>query len=263
MATLTIAEFSEGPRELALPVRMVSDWHLGHPGAAVRDVAQVESVLAGAGTLVMVGDGREELVKGWRAEADRLWDELRTACERQGVGLIALTGNHDPDASSDGWLKLGEGRILVTHGDMIYETSSPWSRELFDKRKEVMALLESRKTESLDERWDCAREVGRLLRPRGKTPEGLVGYLKLAFWPPERLVEIGKVWTGFAAEGNRFLEAFAPDCDHLVCGHFHRPGRFHVGHRTIWNTGSLMKMCKGLAIDFDGESLAAQRVILK
>ena len=213
-------------------------------------------VLEGVGTLVVAGDGREELVQGWRAEADRLWDELQEACRVQGVQFVALTGNHDPEASTEGWLSLSDDRILVTHGDMIYETASPWSRELFERRALVQELLGSRECQNLHDRWECALEVGKLLRPNSKMAPNFLGYLKLAFWPPERLIEVGKVWAGFAQEGGRFLERFQQEAEVLVCGHFHRSGKFSVGDRTVWNTGSLMKMSKGLAVDFDGKNLS-------
>ena len=255
-----LAELTTGPRELPLPIRMVSDWHLGHPGSRISAVSQVEHLLEGAGTLVMVGDGREELVEGWRKNADQLWENLQEACEQRGVVFVALTGNHDPEASREGWLRLQEGRILVTHGDMIYETSSPWSKELFEKREEVTQMLQERRCTCLEDRWRCAREVGILLRPNGKMNPSFVGYLKLALWPPERLMEVGRVWAGFAKEGERFLGTFSPESETLVCGHFHRPGKFRVGSKTVWNTGSAMKMCRGLAIDFDGEELSAARL---
>ncbi|MGJ8723974.1 MAG: hypothetical protein ACSHYB_05405 [Roseibacillus sp.] len=241
---------------------MVSDWHLGHPGSQVNSIARVEHLLEGVGTLVMVGDGREELVEGWRNAANRLWKDLEEACERRGILFVALTGNHDPNVSGEGWLKLAGGHILVTHGDMIYDTMSPWSRELFAKREEVHELLKKRESDSLDTRWECAREVGRLLRPSGKAPDGIVDYLKIALWPPERLTEVVRVWGGFFKEGERFLHRFAPESKILVCGHFHRRGKFVVGERTVWNTGSLMKVSKGLALDFDGESLSAQEIQL-
>lgn len=256
------ADLTTGTRELPLPLRFVSDWHLGHPASQVKKISQVERYLDGIGTLVMVGDGREELVEGWRDQADQLWQDLQAACMKRGVTFVALTGNHDPGASEEGWLKLEEGRIFVTHGDMIYETSSPWSRELFSKREAVQELLDSRDCSSVSERWQCAREVGLLLRPDAKMAPNLLGYLKLALWPPGRLLEIGKVWTGFAREGDLFLKRFAPEAEVLVCGHFHRPGQFQLQDRVVWNTGSLMKMSKGLALDYDGHSLSASRIVL-
>ena len=159
-------------------------------------------------------------------------------------------------------MKLDGGRILVTHGDVVYDTASPWSKELFSNREAVQRLLDSRDCSSLEERWLCAREVGVLLRPHCKMAPSLLGYLKLALWPPERLLEIGKVWAGFAQEGDRFLTRFAPEADILVCGHFHRAGRFHVKGREVWNTGSLMKMSKGLCCDFDGQSLSSSSMTL-
>lgn len=259
----TLAELTTGPRELPLPVRFVSDWHLGHPGSKVSEIAQVEHLLDGAGTVVMVGDGREELAESWMPESDRLWTELQEACEKRGIVFVPLTGNHDPGVSEDGWLKLLEGRILVTHGDMIYDTTAPWSRELFERREEVTTLLKEHPSESLSDRWQCARKVGRLLRPTEKMPENIAGYLKIALWPPERLLEVGKVWAGFAHEGARFLDSFAPETEILICGHFHRPGRFFADERMIWNLGSLMKMSRAFAVDFDGREVMGTRIAPK
>ena len=259
----TQAQLTTGKRELPLPLRMVSDWHLGHPGSQIEKISQVSHLLHGVGTLVMVGDGREELVESWREKADSLWDELQRACEERGVVFVALTGNHDPGASPEGWMALDEGRVLVTHGDMVYETSSPWSRELFERRDEVQEVLSTRDCSNLEERWHCAREIGCLLRPNAKMSPNFLAYLKLALWPPERLVEVGKVWAGFAKEGDRFLNQFAPEVETLVCGHFHRGGQFQVGKRNVLNTGSLMKMCRGFAADYDGEKLSLLRVMAK
>ncbi len=242
---------------------MVSDWHLGHPGSRVNQISRVEHLSERIGTFVMVGDGREELVYGWQERSDQLWSDLQSTCEKKGVEFVALTGNHDPAVSEEGWMKLAGGKILVTHGDMVYDTTSPWSKELFARRAAVQEVLSVRNGSSLEERWRCALEIGRLLRPDVKMAPNFLGYLKLALWPPERLVEIAKVWRGFPQEGGRFLERFAPEAQTLVCGHFHRPGRFQVADREVWNTGSLMKMCRGLSIDFDGEKLVSAPIVLR
>lgn len=259
----TLVELTTGARELPLPIRFVSDWHLGHPGSQLQSIDQVEHLLAEVGTLVMVGDGREELVNGWRARADELWQNLQALCQERGVEFLALTGNHDPNASEEGWMKLADGRILATHGDMIYDTASPWSKELFANRKAVEDVLASHSCSCLKERWLCAREVGILLRPDAKMAPNFWGYLKLAFWPPERLLEIGKVWGQFPREGVRFLERFSPETKTLICGHFHRAGRFRHGEREVWNTGSLMKLSKGFVIDFDGAELVSRPIALQ
>ncbi|MBK1834336.1 metallophosphoesterase [Roseibacillus ishigakijimensis] len=255
----TAAELTSGECALPLPVRLVSDWHLGHPGSAVTSRATMEPYLEGAGTLVMVGDGREELVQGWQRNADTLWLELIRLCRERGVTFIALTGNHDPGVSEEGWLKLDNGRILVTHGDMIYPTASPWSKELFKKEEEVERFLARHPARTLQERWQNARTIGRLLRPDARMAPSFFGYLKLAFWPPRRLLEVVKVWASFPRASAEFLSAHAPEAQELVCGHFHRAGRFRVGERVIWNTGSRMKYCRPWVLDFDGQSLKRVR----
>ncbi|MDP0492384.1 MAG: hypothetical protein Q7Q71_15155 [Verrucomicrobiota bacterium JB023] len=249
------AELTTGKRELTLPIRMVSDWHLGHPASRLADLSAVGPYLRGAGTLVMVGDGREELVDGWRPRADALWAELQDRCATQGVEFVALTGNHDPDSSEDGWLFLDGRRILVTHGDMVYDTTSPWSRELFKRRTEVLTYLETCPAQTMTDRWQATREIGKILRPEKKMAPNLLIYAKIALWPPERLLEIGKTWAGFVAESGKFLDRFAPEVNDLVCGHFHRPGQFKVGQRTVWNTGSMMKFSRAMVVEYDGKDL--------
>ncbi len=250
-----LAELTTRNEELPLPLRLISDWHLGHPASQVQSLTQIESFLDGVGTLVMVGDGREELVEGWRQQADQLWEGLQTLCRERNIKFIALTGNHDPDASSEGWMFLREEAILVTHGDMIYDTASPWSRELFARRERVASYLGKQNCSSLIDRWQCAQGVGRLLRPDKKMAPNFWGYLKLALWPPQRLFAVVRVWAGFAREGERFLTRFCPEAQVLVCGHFHRPGCFRVGEKTVWNLGSLMQMSRCLVLDFDGKKL--------
>lgn len=255
-----MVEATSGPLELPLPIRIVSDWHLGHPGAAIREIEQIAHELSGVGTLVMAGDGREELMRAWRLQGDKLWTELSERCEAMQIRLVALTGNHDPNVSGEGWLRLDEGRILVTHGDLIYETASPWSRCLFDKREEVESYLASHPADSLFSRWQNAMAVGRILRPSRQQGTSLLAYASQALWPPQRLVAIVAAFRGFVAECGRFLDRYAPEVEVIICGHFHRGGRFSSGGRRVLNTGSLMKFDRGYAVDFDGESLTLRRI---
>jgi len=241
---------TSGPVELPLPLRCVSDWHLGHPGSQIQSISQVSHLLDGVGTFLVVGDGREELVQGWRPQADRLWEELQENCRQRGVKFLALTGNHDPSCSSEGWLEIPSEQMLITHGDMIYPETSPWSRELFNNREEVQRILEKWDAKDLLTRWQQAREIGVCLRPDSSMNPDFLDYLKLAFWPPRRLLEALKVWGHFPRAGALFLSDFASQCDSLICGHFHRGGCFHRAEKTIWNLGSLMKACSGYSITF-------------
>lgn len=257
------AEATSGLVELPLPIRVVSDWHLGHPGSAIRSIKQVAHELAGIGTLVMAGDGREALYRSWRQEGDSLWRDLEKVCELQGIKLVALTGNHDPDASGEGWLKLDGGRIFITHGDVVYDTASPWSRHLCEHREAVTDYLMANPPDTLLQRWQNAISVGRMLRPSQSESRHLFHFVKRSLWPPSRLWEIGKAWTGFISESGRFLEQYVPEAEVMICGHFHRGGQFLTGGRRILNTGSQMKFCRGYAVDFDGEELVFRRVRIR
>lgn len=40
-----------------------------------------------------------------------------------------LTGNHDPDISSCHTLELAASRVLITHGDILFDNIVPWGRD--------------------------------------------------------------------------------------------------------------------------------------
>ncbi|MEM9080808.1 MAG: metallophosphoesterase [Verrucomicrobiota bacterium] len=253
-------ELTSGKREVELPLRIVSDWHMGHPASRVGSVERMFILLEGVGTLIMAGDGREELVVGWRQQADEMWDELLRACEERGIEVISLTGNHDPDVSEEGWLLCDEGRIFVTHGDLFYETASPWSCKLFAFREEVTAMVKEARKETLEDRWRLAVRIGRFLRPAKPLSANLLVQIYKAVWPPDRLLAIRHTWADFPRQACEFVDCYVPGVETVVCGHFHRMGDFRRGGKRVLNLGAMHKFSRAAVVDFDGESLEMKGV---
>lgn len=261
MTETTKVELRTGTRELRLPIRFVSDWHMGHPASLVQSLGRIEPLLDNIGTLVMVGDGREEIIPGWEDQADSIWEKFEGLCQSKGVDLVAMPGNHDPDVSGDAWMFLRGRDILVTHGDMIFDETAPWSRELFENEEAVTSYLSQANPKTLEDRWKDTQEVGLHLLPKATEKKlSFFGAAKRALWPPRRLLGVMETWRKFVDEGDRFLERFSPSTTTLICGHFHRLGKFDAGSRTIYNLGSLMKFDRGGVIDFDGAQLCFRRV---
>ncbi|MFM2171013.1 MAG: hypothetical protein RI957_1242, partial [Verrucomicrobiota bacterium] len=102
------------------PVLILSDLHLGHKASVLDDVAALEPLLAGAGTLVLNGDTWQQLARDFYDDGLRLWGELQALCERLGIDIISLPGNHDPDQRDRDHLSLADGKIIVMHGDAVF-----------------------------------------------------------------------------------------------------------------------------------------------
>ena len=110
------------------PVLILSDLHLGHKASVLDDVAALEPLLSGAGTLVLNGDTWQELAREFRDEGLRLWNELKALCQRLEIDIISLPGNHDPGNRDQDYLALADGKIIIMHGDTVFPEVAPWSR---------------------------------------------------------------------------------------------------------------------------------------
>ena len=62
-------------------------------------------------------------------EIDRLRADLRAWLATFDRPTTVLTGNHDPDVSPHHTLDLADGRVFVTHGDILFDSIVPWSRD--------------------------------------------------------------------------------------------------------------------------------------
>ena len=114
-------------------LRILSDLHLFDAATQVRDLRQLEPLLADVHTLVINGDSCE-LLHGHNA--GRLPAMQRFFRERV-PEVIFVTGNHDPAISEVHELLLADGRVWVTHGDICFDDLTPWSRN----QPELVALV--------------------------------------------------------------------------------------------------------------------------
>lgn len=225
-------------------MRILSDLHLGHSASRIGSVEALRPLVAGAGTLVFNGDTWQELARGYRERSRALLEELRELCREEEVEAVFLSGNHDPGWPGPGWVELAGGRVLVTHGDAILWSGSPWSREAFARVGAVRELWAAHEAAGEDPavRLKLAREIAVTLRaawyPRGR---GFFARLIDAVRPPRRAWEILRVWGCQAGEATRFAERYFPQAEVVVIGHFHHPGVWRRCGRTVINTGAFVR----------------------
>ena len=251
--------------DLAPPIRVVSDLHLGHPASRVTDVAALRPILEGAATVIFNGDPCELSYSGWRPEGEALHADLVALCEEVGVRPVFVTGNHDPRISDTGWIDMGP--VFVSHGDMILPTSAPWSWEYIRNKEKVHGILEARNDASphhgLAHRYETLRELHAAMVPEPGPRKRTTGggkYLLSALWPPERSFTMLQAWTTMVNRAEGFVARYRPESRAFLYGHFHRAGVWKRKGRIHVNTGSFMARMQTLVADFDGEALTVRKV---
>ncbi len=244
---------------IRLPVRILSDLHLGHRASRITDVESLRPLLEGMGTVIFNGDTWEELAEPWRERSGRMLAELQRMISEEGCDAVFLRGNHDPGWEGPAFLSLAGGRIAITHGDALLRASSPWKREILASRDIVEEIWNRHPSagSELESRFEVAREIATRL-PSLEHPYGrnLLARVVDAALPPRRALAMLSAWTNQGKRGARFCETYLPQAEFLVIGHFHCVGIRHVGGKTVINTGSFVVPGPARWVDWNGESLS-------
>ncbi len=248
---------------MRLPVRILSDLHLGHKASRINDVERLRPLLYGGGTIIFNGDTWEELGGPWREKSGEMLGELRRILGEEDCDAVFIPGNHDPGWDGSGYMELAEGRIVLTHGDALLRNGAPWKREMLAGGDIVDALWEKFPSAAtdVDVRLELAREIARSL-PASHHPnnKGLFTRALDAAFPPQRALEMISAWLGQGQLGADFCETYFPKAEILVVGHFHCRGTRKVGGRTVINTGSFVVPGPAGWVEWDGATLSTGRV---
>jgi UDP-2,3-diacylglucosamine pyrophosphatase LpxH len=225
------------------PVRILSDLHLGHRISRIAEVEALRSLIAGARTVIFNGDTWQELAKPLYQRSREMLEELKSLCREEGVEPVFLSGNHDPGWPGNGWLELAGGRIIITHGDALSDSGSPWKREILT-HGDLVGTLWQRYPDARQnavQRIQLARLIARELKslhhPSGKS---LIQRAWDAMMPPTRALRIIEAWTTQGKAGSAFCDRYFPQAEFLIIGHFHWDGSWKAGGRRVINTGSFV-----------------------
>ena len=252
-------------RKISGSVRILSDLHLGHAASRIDRVADLRPLIEGATNIVFNGDTCELVYSGWRPRSEEMRDEIIELCHEAGAAAWFTAGNHDPWISETAWLTAEDGRVFITHGDLVLRNPSPWSRECLKRKRELLALLRDRGEGdgSLGSRWETLKMLNQTMIP----DEPVAGPPKYtspglnALWPPERGFQILRVWALQAHYANAFAGRFAAECRAFIYGHFHRPLVARKGDRFICNTGAFVAKTESLVVDVVDGVVTAREVV--
>ena len=249
-------------------LRILSDIHYGDRSSHVKQLGQLAPLLQGVDALVLNGatmDTRPgpypELTAKQTKEVDQFFGGL-------GIPVTLITGNHDPFISGHHLLALEDGKIFLTHGDLLFKDVVPWSRD----RARVDAMIQHGLRRfpdpaalSLEEQLLVYRKVASELPQRHQSEPNpirhLLQFLQDTVWPPNRAFEILRAWRDMPSLGAALALKHRPQARFALFGHTHRPGVWkQTDGRIVINTGSFATPLGGLAVDVDGNSLSVLKV---
>ena len=245
----------------AVPVRgdtiILSDLHFGRPGTSVGDARLLRPLLEDRAHLILNGDVAEVHHPIHRAEAARQTLALLDMCEAMEVSVTLISGNHDPFLSDRRHLLLASGRVLVTHGDVLHPAIAPWSPAAGRMRithDEALRQFTSDSRDALEARLRATQHAAyaEWSTLEALSKEASESTLASMLRSPRLILQVLRYWRRFPALAAKFAEEYRPDAQIIVVGHTHRAGVWHVGPRTVLNTGSFGFPGRPHAVVLDG-----------
>ena len=228
-----------------------SDWHAR--------AAAIAPLFGGMGTVVFNGDCVDWHVAGRPARLSAVKTEIERLCLAAGTDAVFLAGNSDSTISPLQHLVLAGGRVLVTHGDVVFPDVSPWklyAHRVAKARAQELAKMPPALADTLDGQLVATHAC--LAAGRLKDAEKLRWWhwrwarhqIVRAFWP-SWLWRLARAWQNAPRLTFDFMARYAPAHQFYVTGHTHRGGLWRRGGRTIFNTGSFVRPGRPLAVRLD------------
>jgi predicted phosphodiesterase len=218
-------------------IRIVSDVHFAERSSRVSALDQLLPLLEGADLFVFNGDTLDTRPGGDVQRTARLRREVLGFFGSCGTPVVFLTGNHDPNLTQRHFMEIGDGRVLVTHGDVLFDTIVPWSGEAKLIRHKVLAALGALPADGsagLEGVLGAFRAVEGAIPQRHQAESKALRYaISLArdtVWPPHRAFLMLKAWRQAPGRAAALAQSYRPRARCIVNGHTHRAG--------VWRTPS-------------------------
>jgi predicted phosphodiesterase len=251
------------------PTIIISDLHLGHRASQIRDPEELVPILKEARSVIFNGDTVEMRTPVDRPVGRHMAAVIARLCHSIGCRATFINGNHDPAVSKIDHLDLMDGRILVTHGDILFLGVAPLIQQALAYRRIHLRALANLGPDALmnfEKRLLAAKRTSIKLqmmeRPVTKHSKAAKLIVLLAqFWPPHRPFMILRAWLQTPTLAARLCDLFRPNARYVLVGHTHYPGFWKRGPVTVINTGSYVLHFGALAVLLDGESIEIRKVI--
>jgi predicted phosphodiesterase len=251
------------------PIRIVSDIHFGHPASIIEKATQLTPLFRGAKTVIFNGDTVEMRYIRGRSIGMRNSMIIRETCLEAGAQPVFINGNHDPMLSELCHVDLGNGAVLVTHGDLMFHDISPWSHD-----SGIIAAAHTRELEGLKEE-DALHDFEKRLKASKRAALAIqlhkTGMRRDALsalrtvlrecWPPWRPFQIFHSWAVTPERAEALARTFRPQARFILIGHTHYSGFWERRGLTIINTGSFLPLSRRMTVDLEGRILKVRQIV--
>jgi predicted phosphodiesterase len=249
-------------------IRIISDVHYADRSSRVRSLDQLRPLLEGITALVVNGDMLDTRPSKDPAVAEEARRELREFVAAAGIPVTFLTGNHDPDISDEHSLEFADGRILVTHGDILFDSIVPWSKDASMIRTRIiaaLAALPAGESERFEGRIKAFRSVAASvpqLHQSEKNPfRYLMRFASDTIWPPQRAFTILQSWSETPQRAATFTRRHRPKAGFVVIGHTHKPGVWKTPSGVVVvNTGSFTRPFGPMGAEVSPKGLTVHKI---
>lgn len=243
---------------------ILSDTHLAGNNQGAGSADALRPLWRGANELIINGDLAELADPKWRGDAARQILRLQDLCEADGVRLTLLSGNHDPLLTDRRFLRLCEGEVFLTHGDMLHPAISPWTSYASNLRalhEGALQQLELVDRAQLDQQAMAAAHASVLKwNQLAEHPLPELGPIHGKIDHARKVAKVLWFWHRLPKLAARFAQRYAPDARFFIFGHIHRAGIWRFGEQTIINTGSYHCPKNPHAVVLQDQMLTVHRV---
>jgi predicted phosphodiesterase len=250
-------------------IRIISDVHYADRSSRVRSLEQLRPLLEGISALVVNGDMLDTRPSNDPEGTKAAHGAVRDFAASAGVPVTFLTGNHDPDISDVHSLEFADGKILVTHGDVLFDSIVPWSKDAPMIRTRIIAALAAL-PEGESERFEgrikafrtVAASVPQLHQSEKDPLRYLMRFMSDTIWPPQRAFTILQSWGQTPERAASFAQRHRPKAGFVVVGHTHKPGVWKTRSGTVViNTGSFTRPFGAMGAEVSPGRLKVHRIV--
>ncbi len=240
---------------------IISDTHMTGREGPVAGPHLLRPLWQGFDRLIINGDA-VEMPTPTHSDGAGLVARLQSLCEADGIELTLLAGNHNPHLTELRHLLLWDGRILLTHGDVLHPAIAPWAvgaRHLIRTTRLGLRRVH-RHHRRLDDRLKAHQHSAHfywLHLADGGRPYNALREFTLRPWA---VVMLLYYWWKVPQLADELAAQHAPYADFVILGHTHRQGIWEVGRRVVINTGSFPFPGRPLAVAVDEHDVEVYRI---
>jgi len=251
----------------AIRLRILSDLHFAEPASRITTLMMLAPLLDTPERLIFNGDSFDTrfLKTDPISAAGHAVFSAFTAPLRPRLTLI--TGNHDPDVSPHHHLELAQGRVLITHGDVLFPEVAPWGWEaphVLEARRHRLATIDPTLHDTLETELEVCKytslATSHLAPASLHQPPSFGLRIVHLLGRIRRADQILRAWMRSSQLADQLATRFRPQAQVVIFGHTHFPGVWQHGNRTIINTGAFTPPLGSRLVDFHDDCIRTRTI---